>query len=362
MTTLQDDIANGRIDSIREALSAQPQLANCAFEHREEENERFDTTCFQSPLNFAARKGQIEALKVLLECGADYDYLSSCRYKRYGASTISQLDGPPLYWTCRANRKTFEIAKALLEAGADIYMPCVRRERHETTSYHVYTVVWGASNPDGLRVKRMLLFYGYNPNSTINGYSLLHHAIDSGNIDEMKMLVASGATVKNRKNNPSPMVTALHVCKENVSDFTKMCDILLCAGADINMQAWDGTTVLHQSIEYMESYRVLVKFGADELMAKTLGGTSLQMCCRDYMLHSKIPLMVEATANQAVFHVRTRRGWYPFQLAALCSHSYPYEKITLTASFSLLRADPSVLSAACMTKKQRFLNFCLGGY
>ena len=351
MTTFEDDIVNGNTFSIGQKLSAQPNLANCTLKRTEPcySNRGLGIKWTESPLNYAARKGQAETVKVLLLYGADYNHLSSRRRDTFGG--IIESDGSPLFWACSSGaRDTVAVAKLLLEAGANYNFPCITRDRNGYIKYqYLYSVLHSISD-DAIRIKRLLFAYGFDPNSIVCFHenamrSHLHWAIRRGCVEEMKMLVRAGASANNQATTPFPLEVAMTACNGNVSKLTKMCDILLCAGADINVRCDGGMTVLHHAVARFEQfYRVLVKIGADELATDDQGNTPLQMCCRDFMFHKKIPCIVDATVNQAVFQARNFWvGWYPFQLVALCASGSPRdEKVTLNASFLLLHADPSV--------------------
>ena len=432
--TLKDDIVHGRTSKIRETLRYRPDLVICNFSEETQALDDSKTTWHESPLNFAARQGhhevlkvlveygadvnhickghkvekygatettyfdtslslaawqsKIETMKVLFDCGANVDIQSVSRVRfcadvtmqhasplsiaaqsgnyeavtellKYGASGDTSTKKPfetPLYWACQSSHSSVETVEALLDGGADL-----RKTMKYTSKYFS-----SYSATPSLLVKRLLLARGFDPNFVEeDGHSLLSKALIAGDIAEMKFLTAAGARADNQRNeHKNSLMLALRSCRDDACKFSQMCEILLCAGADIDAQDKTGSTILHKAIQLELHYRVLVKFGANELVRTKEGLTPLLMCCRDFMMHRHIPWMVEATSNLAAYGTKTHwSGFYPFALAALCGRSYPYEEVTLTASFLLLRADPSVLDLACAppppASKKKRIRDCL---
>ena len=125
----------------------------------------------------AVRDGDVEAVRSLLRQGADADAAESD-----GLST--------LHWAARSGEP--EIAKILLDAGASVYA---------RTRNGAYTPLHEASKAGNALVARVLLEAGADPaaRTTAGGATPLHFAAISGSAAAVKVLLESGAEIDSRE-------------------------------------------------------------------------------------------------------------------------------------------------------------------
>jgi len=102
------------------------------------------------------------------------------------------------------------------------------------------------------------------------GWSLLHAAAYSGNIDLVKLLISRGAVldaIATTKYKNTPLQTAMLTGQGAVAR------VLVEAGADVNHKQWEGFTVLHDAARQgnLDLVRFLIKRGAD-VNARTIRG------------------------------------------------------------------------------------------
>jgi uncharacterized protein len=102
------------------------------------------------------------------------------------------------------------------------------------------------------------------------GWSLLHAAAYSGNVDLVKLLISRGAVVDaiaTTKYKNTPLQAAMLTGQEAVAR------VLVEAGADVNHKQWEGFTVLHDAARQgkLDLVRFFLKHGAD-VNARTIRG------------------------------------------------------------------------------------------
>jgi cytochrome c len=122
-----------------------------------------------APIHDAAKTGDVAAITAALDAGADID--------------ASEGGETPLYFAVK--RGHLAAAKLLIERGANV---------------NVGSNYWGdllmfASVKVRVDLMTLLLAHGANPNSTINGESVLHVAAKNGCLACVKVLVEAGADV-----------------------------------------------------------------------------------------------------------------------------------------------------------------------
>src|SRR5260370_5280048 len=94
------------------------------------------------------------------------------------------------------------------------------------------------------------------------GWSLLHAAAYSGNVDLVKLLISRGAVVDaiaTTKYKNTPLQTAMLTGQGAVAR------VLVEAGADVNHKQWEGFTVLHYAARpgKLDLVPLLINRGAD---------------------------------------------------------------------------------------------------
>ncbi len=125
-------------------------------------------------LEGAAANGHVEALKVLIEAGAELD--------AGGSLGLTAL-------MCASERGCVEVAKTLLDAGAD------PNARGESTS----TALIRAAAHGHVEVVRTLIQAGAALNlSEIDGYTSLMRAAENGHVEVARVLITAGAALNAR--------------------------------------------------------------------------------------------------------------------------------------------------------------------
>ena len=130
-----------------------------------------------TPISDAVRRGDADAVRVLLRDGADVN--------------ASAGDGmTALHWAADAGE--VEIAKILIDAGANV---------HALTRLGDYTPLHLASRQGSALLIEALLAGGASPesNSTAGGSSALHFAAGAGSVEAIRMLLEHGAEVNGRE-------------------------------------------------------------------------------------------------------------------------------------------------------------------
>jgi ankyrin repeat protein len=171
------------------------------------------TACVVSslgPLNQAARYGDIETVRLLVEKGEDVNavtnglsplLLASCSghtgiveyLLAKGADPNSPQDKENTALGCASFYGQREIAKALIDAGAKV---------DDSAGQERITPLMWASQRGHVKLVKLLLDSGANPNQVdAGGSGPLHRAVFLGNSDIVRMLIERGA-------NPSVRILA----------------------------------------------------------------------------------------------------------------------------------------------------------
>jgi len=173
-----------------------------------------------SKFHFAIQHDDLEAVKVLLEHGADVNKADA-----YGNAPLHYAIGNPV------------MLKVLLEHGADV---------NKADAYG-NTPLYSASQDGILEIIKMLLEYGVDVNKANNNNDILPlgYAVWKGNSEMVKMLLEHGADVnKADAYGNTPLHGAAHCY--GISEIIKM---LLEHGADINKANNVGMTPLDYAVQ-----------------------------------------------------------------------------------------------------------------
>jgi ankyrin repeat protein len=127
------------------------------------------------------------------------------------------------------------------------------------------------------------------------GWSLLHAAAYSGNVELVKLLISRGAVVDaiaNTKYKNTPLQTAM------LTGQGATARVLVEAGADVNHRQWEGFTVLHDAASRgdLDLVRFFLKRGADA-NARTIRGETPIMSAKNHG-HPEIAAELEKLATR----------------------------------------------------------------
>src|SRR5262245_20543470 len=164
----------------------------------------------QTALMWASTQGHADVLKILLAAGADIGLRSRARQHfvcfttQCGNTGFSRMNenaqtivprGAYTALLFAARRGGVESVKLLLEAGAPI----------EQQGGDGYTPLLVASHSGHAQLTKFLLERGANPNASGAGYSPLHTAVLRGDLEMVNALIAAGAQVDSQISKPAPM-------------------------------------------------------------------------------------------------------------------------------------------------------------
>jgi len=203
-TTLQIAAANGDVAAIEELLA------------KGEDIEGWDSDKY-TPLYLAARWGKLDAVKLLVERGANID------------SRSTELSSTPLQIAARHGEA--EIVRYLLEKGADVNA----RNRLGDTALSKLTR-FGWQEPAAMAA--ILIDAGADPNARNNdGATALIYGAAANEVSFLRLLVDRGAAVDSPENHKvgSPLFVA---ARFGALDAVRL---LLERGADVNFNTEGGT-------------------------------------------------------------------------------------------------------------------------
>ncbi len=246
----------------------------------------------QVPIHFAAKKGQLECIKVLLEHGADIHYeddecetaitLASLfghtecvRYLlRQGANVNDcAVDGTPLIYS--AERGNIECIKLLLDRGANV---------NERVSYGI-TALRQAILSGSVSCVKLLVEHGAKVSTVADssGFDEMMWAVLEGSEQCIQLVLAAGGkpdyVEKYRE-------IALHDAVNN--DNVRLVRELLSQGADVNFKNAEGETVLFRALRYATPCKCLPDILAakpDETIRNMRGHTAWEKAAINGAIH-----------------------------------------------------------------------------
>ena len=222
------------------------------IEHSHSVSSRYPTDN-ATPLHLASKYGHVEAVRKLIECGADLTAQTNDR-------------STPLHLASQAGQ--VNVTRVLVEHGADL----TAQNNHGSTPLHL-ALEW-----EQVDTARMLIERGADLAAQNNhGWTPLHLASQMGKVDIVHVLIERGADLTAQNNHGStPLHLALDLGQVNVAR------LLIERGADITAQNRNGTTPLHFASKrgHVHIARMLIEHGADLTAQDNRRSTPLHLASR----------------------------------------------------------------------------------
>ncbi|XP_077977942.1 uncharacterized protein LOC144433508 [Glandiceps talaboti] len=236
----------------------------------------------------AARVGDVVKIRDLVKNGADVNAIAK------------ELQITPLYMACGAGR--LEAVKVLLELGADVMM---RSGDHGGTCLHRASE-WGHYN-----IVRYLInercFDDINIKNIKYEHTALHRSVVGASPDLMEFLLNKGAAIDTESKNG---VTPLHYAV-SCSEFECVA-VLLSRGADALRNYKNNYNIIHHAVQKsnLKIFRLLVKHISEKIgqdVLKRLTNATADLSSSDYMY------LVRGTdrGKRAWHYVQVDRMKYP---------------------------------------------------
>ncbi|MEI8289074.1 MAG: ankyrin repeat domain-containing protein [Verrucomicrobiota bacterium] len=258
--------ANGNLDAIRSFLQKSPQSI--------EEKDELGFT----PLAWAAKTGQKDAVSLLLSFGANPNATNSGgRYPIDWAATSGHLPVVELLSDKTSNdqnitlflavqQQQVSVVKFLLEHGANpnIHFPAGNSE----APLHI------AARLGNVEAAKLLLAHGAHVNELEqNGWTPLQCAVSGTSKGMIELLFTNGASVQNAHG-----WTVFQIWSLGAGD-TNIAVILLAHGANINAKDHEGKIALHFAVQQgtLQSVEWLLKNGAEVNARDNKGVTPLSL-------------------------------------------------------------------------------------
>jgi len=286
-----------------------------------------------APLHLATSGGHETVVGVLLDAGADPDASES-------------TGNTPLHYATKANQ--LAVANRLLSVGASRemrndsgakpltiavrngYLSLVELLAGENPNMHRESyLLLDADDPETLQ---WLIKHGADPQATISGESVLHHASVKGSPAKVKALLVAGANLDSKSYDGE---TPLHraVCYGGID----VIGVLLDAGANIAAKGHRGATPLHRvfiaapgpaegfvarrrrervgrSGTSHQRVELLIATGADPTATDSFGDTPLHYCASAGSGGEVMELLLVSSAE--AIDARNRASETPLHLAA----------------------------------------------
>lgn len=345
-----DALPGGETPLMTAARSGNAAAVRALLAHGADVNAREETRK-QSALMWAAAQGNVEAMKVLLEAGADVKARSNeIDFRNYepmrGGSAIGdvtngvEVEFSPLFFAVRAGH--LEAVKLLLDKGADV---------NETLPDGTSALVVAAINAQW-EVGTYLLSRGADPNAAKQGWTALHqvartrsynlgnvpHPQPSGSVSSLdfaRELLKRGADINAKMTkeirNDGYRFTMSRIGATPYLVAAKGADaplmrILAEKGADTTSPNEAGTTPLMAATgvdlaflgedtgthaDAFEAVKVALEFKHDLNAQNKSGDTALHGAAR----RGALPIVDLLIAKGAKIDAKNRRGWTPLTVA-----------------------------------------------
>ncbi len=274
----------------------------------------------RTPLSFAAEKGHVKVLELLV-----------AKHARLDARDKKGMT--PLHWAT-INSRT-QAAKALIDHGATVAF----RDLSKKTAMHF------ASIAGSVELLQLLISRGIDiQTASDQGHTPLHLAVMNGNADATRLLIASGAynKVLDEKGNLPLHLAILSGSLETVEvllnsddliDFyaenadqltplqlaargtnVAIVETLLNAGADLTARDKNGRSLLYHAVwgGHLETVRMLLKRGADPKLTDNTGDTALHIAAEK----GHLPVVAILLSHGVLPDAKNGKGKTPLFAAA----------------------------------------------
>jgi ankyrin repeat protein len=255
-----------------------------------------------TPLLFAARDGKVESAKVLIGAGADINVVDP---DRHTAVILALMNGH------------FDVAGALIEAGADVNMEDKVGQTALYAAVDAHTVP--ASNRpapretddvlSSLDVIRMLLDKGARVDAPLRAQVPYRTKLDRGG--DGVLGIGTTPLVRAAKSADVPVITLLLEKGANAKAATRNGVTAVMMAANVNAREEDMTGRNKTQKEAIESIRMLMAAGADINGAETQGRTALHGAA----LWGLTDVVRFLHQNGANINVKDKRGFTPLDHA-----------------------------------------------
>ena len=258
------------------------------------------------PLHYAASHGDLEMVRILLDCKVDVNALGgndSTPIHEVSAGSLLptplNIPPPPGFPQPPHIPQSFpDVTRLLLEHGADVNA----RSRYGWTPLH-------ASGAGMVEVVRVLLEHGADAfaTDTIRGRTPLHSAVYHGETENVRVLLEHGADAGTKDNDGK---TSLHEAAYYAH--VEVVRVLLEHGVNANAEDRQGETPLHRATYNAEVVRVLIEHGAYASAEDKRGRTTLHNAAGMGRVES-VRILFEHGANA---NAKDNQGGTPLHEAA----------------------------------------------
>ena len=227
-----------------------------------------------TPLREAIEKGNIDIVQALIAAGAD-------------VNVVNSYDEPPLYLAIE--KGNIGIVQALIAAGANVNVVVgrVRLEESVRSYYYApvvfenrYAPLFWAIEKGNIDIVKALIAAGARVNAVgRNGSTPLCGAIEKGNIDIVQALIAAGVDVNVAGRRYEAIGTPLRFAiGKRRADIVQA---LIAAGADVNAVDGSSEPLLYGAVVDgdIDTVRVLINAGANVNAVTESGDTPLRSAC-----------------------------------------------------------------------------------
>ena len=237
-----------------------------------------------TPLHWAAKNGQTEIVKLLLQLPKE---------KGIDPNARDGLDMTPLHWAVE-NGHT-QIVELLLQHGAD---PNATNTVLHLAAYKGHT-----------QIVKLLLQHGADPNATNKVFKALRLAAQEGHAQIVKLLLQHGADV-NATN------TALH--QAAIGGRTQIVELLLQHGADVN--ATNTALRLAAQEGHTKIVELLLEKGADPNATDALDRTPLHLAAQKATAATLAAFTASSFASATAASAAAAAAWENLILLAAYGH------------------------------------------